>query len=31
MAKVKLDRKAAGLRLAYLPRLRIAIGLDLLN
>ena len=31
MAKVKLDRKAAGLRLAHLLRLRIAIGLDLLN
>ena len=27
IAKVKLDRKAAGLRLAYLLRLRTAIGL----
>ena len=31
MAEVKLDRKAAGLRLAHLPRLRTATGLDLLN
>ena len=31
IAKVKLDRKAAGLSLARLLRLHIAIGLDLLN
>jgi hypothetical protein len=31
MAKVKLDRKAAELRLAHLPRLRTATGLDLLD
>ena len=31
MAKVKLDRKAAGLRLAHLPRLRTATSLDLLD
>ena len=31
MAKVKLERKAAGLRLARLPRLRTATGLDLLD
>ena len=31
IAKVKLDRKATGLRLAYLLRLHIAIGLDLPN
>ena len=31
IAEVKLDRKAVGLRLAYLPRLRTATGLDLLD